>query len=109
MVTAQFYLPTDFSQQDLGTSIYAKVPIALQPLRGRYRETKRMQFVPNSGYAFAVNDLPERSSFHGRELIKSGSGVRNSILVSWLSENRTQSKAVGQGRRGELWDTHGLF
>jgi hypothetical protein len=109
VVTAQFYLPTDFSQKNLGTSIYAKVPLALQPIRGRYTEVKRMPFVPNSGYAFAVNDLPERSSYHGRELIEDGSGVRNSILVSWLSENRTQTKAVGEGKRGELWETHSHF
>lgn len=109
VVTAQFYLPTDFSQQDLGTSIYDRVPLALQPLRGRYKEVKRMPFVPNSGYAFAVNDLPERSSYHGRELIEGGSGVRNSILVSWLSENMEQTKAVGEGRRGELWEIHDRF
>jgi hypothetical protein len=109
VVTAQFYLPADFSQQDLGTSIYVKVPTPLQLFRGRYREIKRMPFVPNSGYAFAVNDLPERSSFHGRELIESGSGVRNSILVSWLSENKAQTKAVGEGKRGELWETHRHF
>ena len=109
VITAQFYLPTDFSQRDLGTSMYAKVPLALRPLRGRYTEVKRMTFVPNSGYAFAVNDLPERSSFHGRELIKSGSGDRNSILVSWLSERMEQTKAVGEGRRGELWETHNRF
>jgi hypothetical protein len=56
--TAQFYLPIDMSQQDLGTSFYTEVPLPRRPFPGRYIEIKRMPFVPNSGYVFVVNDLP---------------------------------------------------
>jgi len=105
VVTAQFYLPTDTSQKDLGTSIYEAVPLTQQLFSGRFREVKRMPFLPNSGYAFAVNDQPKRRSLHGRELIESGSGIRNSILITWVSEKSDQRKA----NRGAFWETHRQF
>jgi hypothetical protein len=106
VVTAQFYLPMDSSQRDLGTSIYeAARPLSQRLFLGRYKEVKRMPFLPNSGYAFAVNDLPQRRSLHGRELIESGSGVRNSILVTWVTERSEQRKT----NRGALWETHSRF
>jgi hypothetical protein len=75
ILTSQFYLPVDMSQQDLGTSIYAEVPLLRRLSLGRYQEIKRVPFVPNSGYAFAVKDLPGHRSLHGRELIRAGAGV----------------------------------
>ena len=102
VVTAQFYLPADDSQRDLGTSIYESVPLPRRLFNGRFREVKRMPFLPNTGYAFAVNDVPQRRSLHGRELIKSGSGVRDSILVSWLSDKSGKP-------RGPVWETHNRF
>jgi hypothetical protein len=86
VVTAQFYLPVDMSQQDLGTSFYAEVPLLQRPFLGRYKEIKRIPFAPNSGYAFVVNDLPGHRSLHGRELIRPGAGVRHSILIRWSAE-----------------------
>jgi hypothetical protein len=83
IVTVQFYLPADMSQSDLGTSFYVERPLLRRLFLGRYEEIKRMQFVPNSGYFFAVNDLPGHRSLHGRERIRAGSGVRNSILIRW--------------------------
>jgi hypothetical protein len=83
IVTAQFYLPVDTSQQDLGTSFYVERPPFRRLLFGRYEEVKRMQFLPNSGYFFAVNDLPGHRSLHGRERIRAGAGVRNSMLIRW--------------------------
>jgi hypothetical protein len=91
--TMQFYLPADMSQLDLGTSLYVRQPI-LQRLAGnRFKEVKKMSFRPNSGYAFAVNDRKDRCSLHGRELIKSGSGDRNSILLSWYVEMPNTGKS----------------
>jgi hypothetical protein len=83
IVTAQFYMPMDTSQQDLGTSFYVERPPWTRFLFGRYEEVKKMPFLPNSGYFFAVNDLPVHRSLHGRERIRAGAGVRNSMLVRW--------------------------
>jgi len=83
IVTAQFYFPADMSQVDLGTSFYAERPLMLRPLLGRYQEIMRMRFAPNSGYFFAVNDLPGRRSLHGREKIETSGAVRNTLLVRW--------------------------
>jgi hypothetical protein len=103
IVTAQFYLAADTSQQDLGTSFYTDVHWLKRPLLGRYQEVKRMPFLPRSGYAFAVNDLPGRRSLHGRELIKSGAGVRHSIIMRW-------TKRDSERKRGQVGShTHHLF
>jgi hypothetical protein len=104
VVTAQFYLPVDMSQQDLGTSFYAEVPLLQRPLLGRYKEIKRLPFVPNSGYVFVVNDLPGHRSLHGRELIKPGAGVRHSILIRWSAEETFRKR----GQEG-ISKTHHLF
>lgn len=92
VVTMMFYLPKDFSQETLGTSLYVENDL-LSRLRGhRFREFKRFPFRPNSVCAFAVNDTPKRRSLHGREKLPSGSGVRHSLLVSWRSEKTDESK-----------------
>lgn len=86
IVTMMYYLPKDMSQEDLGTSLYVKRP-ALKRLFGeKFEEVKRFPYRPNSGMAFVVNRLPERTSWHGRELLPSGSGVRNSILTQFRED-----------------------
>jgi len=92
IVTMQFYLPVDTSQEDLGTSFYAETPLWRRPLEGRYREVKRMPFKPNSGYAFVVNDRPGRRSMHGRELIQPGAGVRNTLLMRLMAEDHNRKR-----------------
>ena len=86
IVTMMYYLPRDLSQEDLGTSLYVKRP-ALKRLFGeKFEEVKRFPYRPNSGMAFVVNRLPERTSWHGRELLPAGSGVRNSILTQFRED-----------------------
>jgi hypothetical protein len=104
IVTAQFYFPADMSQADLGTSFYVERAPMLRPFLGRYKEMTRMRFAPNSGYFFAVNDLPGRRSLHGRERIQTNAAVRNSLLVRW-------SIAGPPGKRSHagLSPTHQLF
>ena len=96
IVTAQFYLPADMSQKDLGTSFYIERPLLRRAVLGRYEELKRMPFAPNSGYFFAVNDLPGHRSLHGRERIRAGAGVRNTMLVRWSIPSPTRK----EGRQG---------
>ena len=104
ILTMQFYLPADTSAEDLGTSFYDERPLWRRPFEGRFREVKRMPFKPNSGYAFVVNDLPGRRSLHGRELIRSGAGERNTILIRWAAEDHNRKR----GQKG-FSKTHNLF
>ncbi len=85
VITMQFYLPHDETQTDLGTSLYKKLPLHYRLLGRTFEEVKRFPFLPNSAYAFAVNDCDKRQSYHGRELIGSSSAARDSILVMWMS------------------------
>jgi len=104
IVTAQFYLPADMSQKDLGTSFYIERPLLRRVFLGRFEEIKRMPFAPNSGYFFAVNDLPARRSLHGRERIRLGAGVRNTMLVRWSAPTSPR-----KGARQGISPTHQLF
>jgi hypothetical protein len=85
VVTMQFYLPADPSQRDLGTEIYSRrsgtilqsLLAALRPRdEARFVTIKRFDFLPNTGYGFAVS----RHSWHGRPTISMGSSCRNSIM-----------------------------
>jgi hypothetical protein len=78
LVTMQFYLPTDNSQLELGTSLFRRH-------RGifgsTFEEVKRFPFRPNSAYAFVVSDSRARASWHGRERLSGFTGVRNTLMV----------------------------
>ena len=80
IVTMMFYLPEDLSQEDLGTSVYEEQSLWKRLTGSRFKETYRFPFRPNSLMAFAVINQPGRKSWHGRELIETECGVRNSIL-----------------------------
>jgi hypothetical protein len=84
-LTLLFYLPTDLSAQDYGTSIYV-------PKEKGFTSdgTKRFEFdlfdkvftapyVPNSVFGFKRSD----NSFHGVE--RKGSGVRNVLLYNLVT------------------------
>lgn len=88
VVTMMFYLAKEGDPDDLGTSMYRQKPLLNRLLGGRFEEVKRFPFLPNSVGAFAVNDTPERTSWHGRELIEGVSVVRDSVILSFLSESR---------------------
>ena len=89
VVTVMIYLPTDESQRDLGTSLYTRNfnPQGLFDKSKRFTEYKRFPFLPNSGFAFAVNNHVLKKSWHGRELIEHDAGVRNSLVTTfWVPE-----------------------
>ncbi|MEM6381583.1 MAG: hypothetical protein AAF739_02830 [Pseudomonadota bacterium] len=85
-VTTQFYLPSDETQLDLGTSLYERDTGLLSLARKRFEEVKRFPFAPNSMYSFAVNDCPQKKSYHGRELVTGNSKPRDSLIITWMSE-----------------------
>lgn len=86
IVTMQFYLPRDDSQESLGTSLYrptSRIRRALNPWCDKYVPVKRFPFLPNTGYAFAVT----QNSWHGRETIAEAFGDRYSILTFYLRDD----------------------
>jgi len=89
IVTMQLYLPVDRSQLNLGTAVYERKFSGVSGLfswHGRFRKVKQFAFQPNSGYAFAVSNSIGRKSWHGREQLPPGSGVRNSILNIFFAD-----------------------
>lgn len=90
IVTMMYYLPRDKSQEDLGTSLYIKRPALKRLFGDKFEEVKRFPFRPNSGCAFVVSRRPERTSWHGREYITPGSGVRNTILTQFRTDKDGQ-------------------
>ena len=90
IVTMQFYLPRDRSQIELGTALYKRHFNSVRGLyswHGRFRKVKQFPFLPNTGYAFAVSNSLGKKSWHGRETVPSGIGVRNSIITFYFASD----------------------
>ncbi len=90
VVTMHLYLPPDKSQLDLGTALYRRRLLAwpFGAWHGRFEKVKQFAFQPNSGYAFVVNNKISRKSWHGREKLPAGAGVRNSLLNTFYETPR---------------------
>jgi len=90
VVTMHLYLPADESQLGLGTALYRRKVLAppAGPWRWRFERVKQFPFKPNSAYAFAVNNTVRKKSWHGRERLPAGSGVRNTLLNTFYEEAR---------------------
>jgi len=90
VITMHFYLPADDSQLDLGTALYRRKLLAW-PFGGwqhRFEKVKQFPFQPNSAYAFVVNNKITRKSWHGREQLPAGAGVRNTLLNTFYEDAR---------------------
>jgi hypothetical protein len=82
IVTMQFALPVDRSQEALGTALYERSFSPLDWLsapRG-FRKVKQFPFRPNCAYAFSVLNGLGKKSWHGREHFPAALGERNSLL-----------------------------
>jgi hypothetical protein len=90
VVTMHLYLPADLSQVGLGTALYRRRPLALPvgPWPRRFARVKQFEFRPNSGYAFVVNNTLLKKSWHGRERLPAGAGVRNTLLNTFYASPR---------------------
>jgi hypothetical protein len=90
VVTMALYFPADRSQLDLGTSLYRRRRLALPfgDWHGRFEELKRFPFEPNSAYAFVVNNTITKKSWHGRDELPPGAGVRNTLLNTFYDAPR---------------------
>ena len=80
--TLLFYLPSDESQSDLGTSIYVPRDRGFrseEPIQypfEKFETVRTFPFLPNSMFGFIKTD----NSFHGRPPVK-GEGVRRRIMT----------------------------
>lgn len=90
VVTMAFYLPADRSQVELGTALYRHKYLALPvgSWRKRFLKIKQFPFLPNSAYAFVVNNTLTKKSWHGREELPPGAGVRNTLLNTFYEQAR---------------------
>jgi len=90
VVTMHLYLPADASQTHLGTALYRRKPGPLSKgdWRASFTLARQFEFRPNTGYAFVVNDGPSRQSWHGRDPLPAGAGVRNTLLNTFYCEPR---------------------
>ena len=91
IVTMLYYLTPDNSQEDLGTSVYVRQPWTKRLFGESFREVRRFPFRRNSSCAFVVNRLPNKTSWHGRELVSADAGVRNLILCQYRVNDDGQS------------------
>ena len=92
VVTMHLYLPADNNQLDLGTALYQR-KLAAWPFgtwHHRFTKVKQFAFQPNSAYAFVVNNTLTRKSWHGREKLPPGAGVRNTLLNTFYETPREE-------------------
>lgn len=81
IVTMQLYLPPDDSQRHVGTVLYEEDSSLVAKLtRKSFKKYRQFDFLPNSGYAFAVNNRRDKRSWHGVETLGGDVGIRNTIL-----------------------------
>lgn len=90
VVTMHLYWPADSSQVDLGTALYRRKLLGwpMGTWHHRFTKVKQFKFLPNSGYAFVVNNAITKKSWHGREKLPAGAGVRNTLLNVFYEEAR---------------------
>lgn len=80
IVTMQMYLPPDESQRHVGTVLYEEdASFIAKMTRKSFKKFRQFDFLPNSGYAFAVNNSKAKKSWHGVETI-GDVGTRNTIM-----------------------------
>jgi hypothetical protein len=90
-ITVQLYLPPDDAHANIGTIMNAR------DADGQFAVAHRMRFVPNSGYAFAVNDI----SWHSADAVGPEVKTRDSILLTYFVDSglmrflRNRAKRVG--------------
>jgi hypothetical protein len=97
-ITAQFYLPDDDANVDVGTIMHGMLP------NGLLKTGTKMRFARNSGYAFAV----DRHTWHSADKVHDRIATRDSILLNYLVDQgflhrlRNRAKRVGSFLGNEL-------
>jgi hypothetical protein len=84
ILTLQAYLPKDNSTPDLGTSFYKLTKLEI--VSRDFGEVKRMPFLVNSAYAFAIKRDEPGASWHGREKLTDANVQRDTIILNYYGE-----------------------
>jgi len=92
-ITVQFYLPSDESQQHIGTIFHEA-----QSGAGAKRTTQ-MQFMPSSGYAFPVSLT---KSWHSAATTAAEDGERVSMMVTYYVTESLARRIFWRARRALL-------
>jgi len=96
-ITVQLYLPRDASTPHIGTIFHAKNP------DNSLKFHSKMQFLPNTGYAFAV----DTDTWHSADPVGQEVETRDSILLTYfvdaglLRHLRNRGKRLGNFVRAE--------
>lgn len=92
-ITVQFYLPRDTSQAHLGTVFHSSNrPENDQPVA--------MQFLPASGYAFAVR---RKESWHSAPTMTEADGERMSIMLTYYVDGDLKAKRKRRLQRAGIF------
>jgi tetratricopeptide (TPR) repeat protein len=82
-ITVQFYLPRDESLRHLGTEIYGRDGA------GKFHLARKLEYLPNSGYSFAVTE----NSWHGVRVLTEEAAVRDSMMLVYYLEPQDDYRA----------------
>lgn len=88
-ITVQFYLPEDDSINHIGTRFAERMP------DGRFENSHRMSFSPNTGYAFAVGT----DTWHAVDTVGPEVRTRDSILHTYFVDNTATLKIRNRSKR----------
>ena len=88
-ITVQLYLPRDRSHTDIGTIFHQRLP------DGSLQKTKKMDFAPNTGYAFAVGT----DTWHSADRVGSAVKSRDSILLTYFVDAGPVRYVRNRGKR----------
>jgi hypothetical protein len=86
-ITVQLYLPSDASTSHIGTIFHDNTE--------KKKKVTQMQFVPNSGYAFAVGD----DSWHSADPVGPEVKTRDSILLTYFVDAGPLRVLRNRGKR----------
>jgi len=92
-ITVQLYLPRDDSAAHVGTIFHARQPDGSLP------KHTQMKFLPNSGYAFAVDD----DTWHSADPVGTEVTTRDSILLTYFDDTGALRFLRNRGKRLGNW------
>lgn len=88
-MTIQIYLPQDNSVEHVGTVFHRKTD------KKTYERASQMSFLPNTGYAFAV----DKDTYHSVDTVGPEVTVRDSILLTYFVDASPLQFFRNRGRR----------
>jgi len=88
-ITIQFYLPSDNSLEHIGTIFHRRIE------KKNFEKAAQMKFLPNTGYAFAV----DKDTYHSVDTVGPEVNTRDSILLTYFVDKVPLQFLRNRGRR----------